>query len=155
MPDSSTQSRAHPSATLGSDLKAWGWKLHWLSFLGPAPKVMRTHTANGEEATSSKQKEVQGQETWREGRAGKGRRLRSPRAEEILLGSGIICQETVTPLRTLESAQGMNNTHTRGKNTNTQECTQQCTWGHTQRTHTYKDVQQHAHHRHSCTFHCA
>lgn len=40
---------------------------------------MGTHRASGGEATSSRQREVQGQETWREGRARQGRRLRRPR----------------------------------------------------------------------------
>lgn len=73
------QSRAHPPATAGSELKGCGRKVHWLSLPGPAPKAMGTHRASGGEATSSRQREVQGQESWKKGRAGQGKRRRSPR----------------------------------------------------------------------------
>lgn len=56
-----------PSAKSSKD-KAGSWT--GCPSPGPAPTAVGTHTATGGEAASSRQREKQGQEAWREGRTG-------------------------------------------------------------------------------------
>lgn len=92
---------------------------------GPAPTAVATHTASGGEATSSRQRERWGQESWRE-----GRRLRSPRGPGSPAG---VKYQLPLDRHTLEDPGeclvGGQHTYPE-KRTHTSQSTQQCTHTH-------------------------